>query len=254
MSIPAVTKRDDDWVKLYDDSADSTYFFNPETGEASWIKPIIDERVKELEKKLEKELNACEEREGILKTKLDESNKTESELKEKAEEELDEAVSRIAELENELKSLPTIWSISTDKSGKLYYYTKSDGNKHRQYDMPQNGSIISIKPRQLEYYITSKNMLEQQLEELKNELTSQGQYIPTKPPIEGSRSIYPTETDKSHQSATGVSMEDIDLNFGGARTRKKRRAVVKRTKSRRKFTKRTKSRRKLSNRTKNKKQ
>lgn len=40
---------------------------------------------------------------------------------------------------------------------------------------------------------------------------------------------------------------------GGARTRKKRRAVVKRTKSRRKFSKRTKSRRKFNNRTKNKK-
>lgn len=62
--------------------------------------------------------------------------------------------------------------------------------------------------------------------------------------------VYPLLATKSWISKDSGKQKLGDLVGRGIRTRKKRRAVVKRTKSRRKF---TKSRRKFNNRTKNKK-
>jgi hypothetical protein len=251
-----------EWNEYYDSEADALYYYNQKTGEAKWSKPDEYSEKFAFDEYKDEPLTEVEQ----LKKRV-----------EAYQNELDE-------VRKELNASTPIWTIHTDDSGKQYYY--NDSARESYYDVPKDG-IISISPIQLE----SNENLKNQLEACRTDCN--GQYCDKNansvPPASPTPSVSPVKSllpkpmtfppiapfqmpvpnGPVKNKMTSQQINDLlakplitgikklapikGTGRGGARTRKKRRAFIKRTKSRRKFSNRTKSRRKFNKRTKNKK-
>jgi len=209
---------DGEWVEFYDDKAGAKYYYNTLTAEAVWENPNTD--TEEIEFKLDeaKPISPVEKLE-VTQVALETYKRYFSKISDELRACRNDCNGKYCDKNAE--SVPPVPSVSPGKNANSIPPVPAVSPGKKDGSTLKNGTFF---PGQFNRIFS--------LSAADGDTAKKSSKKPSKSFFRKSGRVSP---------------------IGGARTRKKRRAFIKRTKSRRKFTKRTKSRRKLSKRTKNKK-
>jgi hypothetical protein len=272
-----------DWIEYYDKEAGAYYYFNPKTGEAVWKKPVDeskDEPFTEVEQlknqvdsyrdelyKVRKELNDANANTStpIWTIETDDNGNQYYYCTSNGESYYDVPEDGIISISpKQLKSnedLKTkLESCRVDCNGQYCDKNTNSAPPAPSVSPGKNtNSVPSVPaPAVSPPHIPTESLVKSRLPLANINLFAHNTLAPIQMPVPEERVKNKMTSEQikllmNKSSKEKEKLPPIVKGRGGARTRKKRRALVKRTKTRRKFSKRTKSRRKFSNRTRNKK-